>query len=388
MEGATAFAGEPEPRATEHRRALHRMPEIGIDLPDTLAYVRKTLRDAGLEPHDCGPGIICDIGSTGPLVALRADMDALPVTEETGLPFSSERPGAMHACGHDAHMAALLTAAELLAARPPAAYRVRLLFQPGEEGEFGAPAMIAAGCLEGVSAIAGGHVGNLSDELLPGQVGFMRGAMMAASDRFRGAFHGSGGHGSAPHQAADPIPALAQFVSGAYSLRSRAFDQREPLVISVCQVEAGSAFNVIPSDAAFKGTVRTLDAKLRAAAREGLERLCAGTAEACGVRGEFEWLDGYPPLVNEPAAVGACSAAARKLLGESAVVDMTVPSMGGEDFAYYLERVPGCFWFMNTQNPSRGMDKPNHHPRFDLDESCLGTAVRLHLALAEALASL
>jgi amidohydrolase len=315
-------------------------------------------------------------------------MDALPIQEETGLPCASRSAGAMHACGHDAHMAALLAAAQSLAAKPPLDYRVRFIFQPGEEGFFGAPAMISAGCLDGVSAIAGGHVGDLSEELEAGQLGFMHGPMMAASDLFKGAFIGSGGHGCAPHLARDPIPALAHFISGAYALRSREADQRRPFVISVCQLEAGSAFNIIPERAAFKGTARSLDERERELAKRGLRRLCEGSALAMGVDYEFEWTDGYPSLVNDGASVDACMEAAKRLLGAGRVKLLGAPSMGGEDFAYYLRKVPGCFWFMNTQNPGRGIRHPNHHPRFDVDEALLDEAAALHVATAAALAAL
>lgn len=373
-------------RAIIHRRTLHRMPEIGLELPRTRAYLEGALAAAGLKPRPCAGGVICDLGSSGPLVALRADMDALPMAEETGLPFASEIPGAMHACAHDGHMAALLAAAEALAAEPPSDYRVRLLFQPGEEGFFGARAMIEAGAMEGVGAIAGGHLGDLSEELAPGQLGFMRGAMMAASDVFEGSFAGSGGHGSAPHQAKDPIPALAQFVAGAYALRSREPDQRRPLVVSVCRLEAGTAFNIIPGSASYKGTVRSLREAERGLAKDGLERLARGLGLAYGLEADFTWKDGYTALVNDDDAVEACLKASRSLLGDRAVKELSIPSMGGEDFAYYLGLAPGCFWFMNTQAPERGLRYPNHHPRFDLDEGLLGRAAALHLTLAEALA--
>jgi amidohydrolase len=374
--------------AALHRRELHRIPEIGLELPLTLAYLRKALTEAGLYPRDCGQGLVADIGQKGPLIALRADMDALPIAEETGLAYASGIAGAMHACGHDGHMAGLLAAAQALAADPPRDHRVRLIFQPGEEGFFGAPAMISAGCLEGVAAIAGGHVGDLSEELSPGQIGFMPGPMMAASDLFAGAFVGSGGHGSAPHQTRDPIPALAQFISGAYALRSREADQRRPFVISVCQVEAGSAFNIVPGRAAFKGTARSLGIAERELAKRGLKRLCEGSALAMGVDYEFEWTDGYPSLVNDAASVEACVDGAQRLLGPGRVKILSAPSMGGEDFAYYLQKIPGCFWFMNTQDPWRGIRYPNHHPRFDMDEALLADVAAVHIASAAALAGL
>lgn len=374
------------PEAVAHRRALHAIPEIGLDLPRTVAYVRAALESLGARPRDCGPGLVCDFGTSGPLVAIRADMDALPVTEETGLAWASTIPGAMHACGHDAHAACLLAIARLLSGEPPSGWRARLIFQPGEEGAFGAPRMIEAGCLDGVSAIVGGHLGNLSDELEPGQAGFMPGPMMAAADRFAGSFIGSGGHGSAPSQTLDPIPALAQFIMAVQSFRARRPDQRKPFVLSVCQVEAGSTFNVIPGVASFKGTARTLEPAERELAKTGLLEAARGAAMACGLECRFDWIDGYPPLVNDPACTALAMAAARVAIGADSVKTLTVPSMGGEDFAYYLREVPGCFWFLNTQAPERGITHPNHHPRFDLDEGWMERMIAVNLAAAEALA--
>lgn len=373
-------------RAITHRRALHAIPEVGLDLPDTFAYIRQVLGQAGLEARACGGGLVVDIGRQGPLVAVRADMDGLPVTEETGLPFASAHHGAMHACGHDAHAGALLACAEAYASCPPEGFRVRLLFQPGEEGWFGARPMIAAGCLDGVSAIVGGHVGNLSDELEPGQAGFMPGPMMASSDLFEGAFVGEGGHGAAPHQARDPIPALAEFVMSLQAFRNRVPDQRKPFVVSVCELSAGSTYNVIPGEALFKGTARTLEPKERELARTGIERVCSGVAQAHGLGHRFSWLEGYPPLANDAEATGIAMKAVAGVLGEANARTMTVPSMGGEDFAFYLARVPGCFWFFNTQSPGKGIVHPNHHPRFDVDDSLLGLFARSNMAAAEALA--
>lgn len=381
-----ALAARFAARAVHHRRALHAIPEAGLDLPRTTAYIRQALAAAGVAYRDAGGGIVADLGTDGPLVAVRADMDALPVTEETGLPFASGIPGYMHACGHDAHAGTLLAAAEALKAEPPVGHRVRLIFQPGEEGFFGARFMIEAGCLDGVSAIVAGHVGDLSEELEPGQAGFMPGPMMAASDRFDGAFVGSGGHGSAPHHALDPIPALAQFVLAAQTFRNRRPDQRKPFVVSICQVSAGTAYNVIPGRAEFKGTARTLEPAERELARTGLEQVCRGAAMSGGVDCEFRWLGGYPPLSNDPEAARVAMDAARSVLGDGSVRELTVPSMGGEDFAYYLEKVPGCFWFLNTQVPERDIRFPNHHARFDLDESMLERLLAVNLAAAAALA--
>lgn len=382
-----AEAARVLPRVVEWRRALHRVPEAGLDLPLTTGYLERELRALGLEVARAGSALAAELGSRGPTVAIRADTDALPVAEATGLAFASSRPGFMHACGHDAHAAALLGAAAILVAhRSELPFRVGLIFQPGEEGFFGARDVIAAGFLDDVAAIVGAHVGDLSEELAPGQAGFLAGPMMAASDRFEGCFVGSGGHGSAPHRARDPIPALARFILDSQEIAARELAATDSCVVSVCSVSAGEAHNVIPDRASFRGTARTLRPDSRAFVERRLAEIGRGIAAAHGLEFEWNWLGGYPPLVNDAKATRAAMEAAEGVLGKESVVELRHPIMGGEDFAYYLERVPGCFWFLDTQAPGRGIDKPNHNPRFDVDESLLGRVVAVNLAAAARLA--
>jgi amidohydrolase len=378
------------PRIVELRRTLHRAPEVGLELPETASIVEAELRSLGLEPRRVGDGMWVDIGSRGPLVILRADMDALPISEATGAPYASERPGRMHACGHDAHAAALLGAARLLveetrAGRLP--YRARLVFQTGEENVFGALPLLEAGVLEGVAAAVAGHVGGLSEELAPGQAGFIAGPMMAAADRFEGSFVGSGGHGSTPNQSPDPISAVAEYVLALGTMRARELDPARPAVVSVCAVNSGTVHNVIPERAEFKGTARSFHADLRLALERRTGEIAASIAAMRGLTCDFRWLAGYPPLVNDESATRGALDAARGLLGEAKVIRLTRPVMGGEDFAYYLQKVPGCFWFLNTQAPERGIRFPNHNPRFDLDESLLWMLAGVNLAAAESLAA-
>lgn len=380
------FADKYAERAVLHRRALHEIPECGLDLPKTNAYIGHALASCGLSPQKCGKGLIADIGTAGPLIALRADTDALPITEETGLSFSSTHPGAMHACGHDAHAGILLALAELVSAHTPQGFRIRFIFQPGEEGYFGACTMIEDGCLCGVSAITGLHVGDLSEELRPGQAGLMHGAMMALSDNFEGTFTGTGGHGSAPHRALDPIPVLAEFIHAVYTWRSRALDQREPCTVSICSVHAGTAHNIIPGKAQFRGTFRTLSEDIKQKGKSELAALAYCIAQAHGISAEFTWVDGYPPLVNDAEASRIALDAAHTTLGNTAVQSLTIPCMGGEDFAYYLKGVPGCFWFLNTQSPAQGITAPNHNSRFSVDEHQFPKAMKLLLITAEAFA--
>jgi len=376
------------PHIIELRRAFHSLPEVGLVLPRTADLVRAELDRLGIAWKAAGSGTMADIGTRGPLVGMRADMDALPVTEKTGLAWASTIPGKMHACGHDAHMASLLGAAAVLKAEADAgrlAFRARLIFQPGEEGYFGAKTMIEAGCLEGLDAIEGGHAGELSDELGPGELGFMPGAMMASSDTFRGSFVGSGGHGSAPHHSPDPIAAFAAWLAALNNLRSRELDQRKPAVISVCSVHSGNTHNVIPERLDFEGTARSLEPELRGRLKARIGELGTAVASMWNLRFEYDYEDGYPPLVNDAGASEAMEEGCRAILG-ARVKRMTMPSMGGEDFAYYLGKVPGAFWFFSTQAPGRGISYPNHNPRFDLDEGLLADAAAIHLACAQALA--
>jgi len=394
MSTAIRFS-EPRVRAAlpgviQLRRRLHAIPEIGMDLPETAALVEAALRGLGLAPRRAGSGMWADIGDRGPLVAVRADMDALPVLEQTGLEFASRFPGRMHACGHDVHTACLLGAAGLLADEAAAGrlpFRARLVFQAGEEGHFGARTLIEAGVLEGVAAIVGAHVGLLAGELEPGQAGFMAGPIMAASDRFKGAFIGSGGHGSQPHCTPDPVSAVAEFILGMNTFRARELDQTRPAVISVCSVHGGETYNVIPERCDFMGTARSIHADLRAILSRRIGEIAAGIAGLHGLKLEYQWMDGYPPVVNDARATALAADAARDLLGADRVVALTRPTMGAEDFAYYLERVPGCYWFLNTADPARGNGYPNHNPRFDVDEDLLWAMVAVNLAAAERLAT-
>ena len=376
------------PRIIELRRSFHRQPEVGMDLPLTAALVRAELGRLGIAWRAAGSGTMADIGSRGPLIGMRADMDALPVEEKTGLAWASTLPGRMHACGHDAHMASLLGAAAILKAEADAgrlAFRARLVFQPGEEGFFGARSLIAAGALEGMAAIEGGHVGDLSEELAPGQVGFIPGPMMAASDTFRGSFVGSGGHGSAPHHSPDPIAAFAAWLAALNNLRSRELDQRRPAVISVCSVHSGNTHNVIPERLDFEGTARSLEPGVREQLKARIGELGTAMAGLWGLGFGYEYEDGYPALVNDAASSAAMETACAALLGAARVKRLAMPIMGGEDFAYYLGKIPGAFWFMSTQAPGRGISYTNHNPRFDLDEELLADAAAVHLASAEAL---
>jgi amidohydrolase len=310
-------------------------------------------------------------------VALRADLDALPLQEEGEKPYASEIPGACHACGHDGHLAALMGAAEVLVRRRDLFLgRIVFLGQPAEElPPGGAKRMIEEGALDGVDAIFGLH---FWQGLRTGTVGAVRGPMMAQSDNFRIAVVGRGGHGSMPQTTVDPILAAAHVVAALQSVVSRSVDPLAPAVLSFGSVHGGGASNVIPNEVKLQGTVRTFDPGVQAVMKARLAGVAEATARAFGASAVVEYEEGYPPLVNDPASVDFALDVAARSLGPARVVPLG-PVMGGEDFAYYLRKVPGAFLFLGAGD---GMPYPHHHPKFDLDEKALVPAALLLSALA------
>ncbi len=372
--------GEILEKVIEHRRNLHRIPELGLELPKTKEYVRSKLKELGHEPRDVGYGLVVDVGEP-PYVAVRADMDALPIEELNDVPYKSTHEGKMHACGHDAHTATLLGLAEYISKLPPKR-GVRLVFQPGEEGYFGAVNMIENGVLEDVEVIIGAHVGGASGEdVPPGTVLSRKGVMMASADIFKVEFVGKGGHGSAPHNAVDPIPPLVEYVNSVYLMRSREMNQVHPLVVSVCEVHSGTTFNVIPRSSRASGTVRTVDENDRKKIAKRLEEIAKSVAKTFNVDVRFEYDWGYRTTVNDPDVVSELEECSKELGVK--FVEMRDPVMGGEDFAYYLEKVPGAFFFVNTNNPEKGITAPNHSPYFDVDEELLWIPLAMFVAFIE-----
>jgi len=357
------------------RREFHRHPELAGQEHWTAATLRAELEALGLPTVSCGgTGLRAVLAGQKPgrRVALRADMDALPIQEVEGRPYGSTRPGVMHACGHDGHMAALLGAAHLLAGRTDAlAGEVVYIFQPAEElPPGGATAMIEEGVLDGVDAVFGLH---LWQSLPTNRVGLTRGVMMAQGDKFRLTVHGRGGHGSMPHQTVDPILVAAQLVVHCQSIVSRSIDPLKPAVVSFGSIHGGTVFNVIPPEVTLTGTVRTLEEPVQKVVQERLERLVEDTCRAYGAQAELSYEKGYPPLLNHPAMADLVLEVARETLGteQAGLID---PVMGGEDFTYYLRQIPGAFFFYGAGD---GMPHPHHHPGFDLDEKALPGAACL-----------
>jgi len=357
------------------RREFHRHPKVAFQEHWTQQTLQKILHDWGIESQViAGTGLraIIQGQEEGPTVALRADMDALPLQEEGKKPVLSEVPGAAHSCGHDGHMAILLGAARaLLDFKKFLPGRIVLIFQPAEElPPGGAKPMIEEGALEEVDAIFGLH---LWQPLPTGQVGLLAGPMMAQADNFEIEVRGQGGHGSMPHLTIDPIWVAAQVITNIQGLVSRETDPLHPLVISFGTIQGGTIYNIIPEKVELTGTVRTLDTTLQARIEERLAAVCELTAQAWRAEIGWKYQRGYPVLVNHEREVELVREVVRKIWGEKRLIPIK-PVMGGEDFAYYLQKIPGAFLFFGAGS---GKSYPHHHPQFDIDEEALSEAAYL-----------
>lgn len=373
-----------QPEVVALRRAIHAEPELGLELPKTQARVVSALAPLGLETrlHERTSGVVATLrgGRPGPTILLRADMDALPMSEDNDLPFRSRHQGAMHACGHDAHTAMLLGAARLLSAhREELAGNVVFMFQPGEEGHFGAHFMIQEGVLEGVDAAFAIHITPL---LPPGRIGTRPGPLLASADVFSATIRGRGGHASMPHDCADPIPVACEAVQALQSFVTRRIDVFDPVVLTVARIQAGTTSNVIPESAEIEGTLRALSARTRERAVAGLRRVVEGIAAAHGLEAETRHFAGYPVTVNEPRFTRFALEVARDVLGPGAGVEMPAPVMGAEDFSYVLERVPGAMVFLGVRPDGVEHPAPCHSNRMLLDEDALAGGTALHAAIA------
>ena len=376
---------ELELRAIAWRRHLHANPELSFQEHETAAFVEQTLRSFGhLElERPTETSVIARLRGDrpGPTVALRADMDALPIHEENDVLYASTRPGVMHACGHDGHTAMLLAAAQLLVERRgELAGEVRFVFQHAEElPPGGARALVAAGVVAGVDLIAGIH---LFSGLETGKVSVVPGVVTAAADLFSLEIVGRGGHGAFPHETVDPVAVAAQVVTNLQQIVARETDPFDSVVISVTTLEAGSARNVIPASVRLGGTVRVLSASRREEVRAAMERVIGGVTQAHRATFELDYEVGYDPVVNDPAVSALLQQAVAIELGESALVEHP-PVMGGEDFSAYGAVAPAAFFWVGSGNEQLGTTYPHHHPRFDIDESALkaGIAVFARTAL-------
>jgi len=371
-------------RLVANRRRIHSFPELGLVLPKTQAVVVEELTRIGVDSLKAGKllsSVVAEVHGGAPCagrarrVALRADMDALPLGEHNDLDFASRNAGCMHACGHDAHVAMLLGAAEILASRRAEfAGTVRLLFQPGEEGFGGAAIMINEGALDGIDGVFALHV----DPSTPtGLLCVRKSTIMASADSFSVIFRGAGGHASMPHYARDPIPAIGPFVDGLSHVAARETDPDDRVVLSVTQVTAGTTNNVIPPTAECGGTIRALSPRRRAEAHKRLERVARGVAASHGLEIDVSIHHGYPPTVNHDDPVELFSRVAARVGLKCQL--MPSPVMGAEDFSYMLERVPGAFAFLGARTEGGG---PLHSDLMKLDESVLQQGAALHAAMA------
>ena len=356
------------PWMTEVRRTLHRHPEPGNKELFTAEYVESVLRELGLSPRRLlDTAVIADLhgGAPGPTVALRADMDALPVTEDSGVEYASLTPGMMHACGHDLHMTAVLGAARLLTELPFAG-TVRLLFQPDEELNGGAQRMIDAGTLDGVSMVFGCHV---RPDLPAGQIGTREGPFYAASNPFSIILHGKSAHGAEPQKGADAVMAGARIVT---ALQERLARHHTPAVLTVGSFHGGRQCNLVADHAVLEGILRTFGKEDRLLLTEELQRIARETADPLGVTAEVRITWGYSGITNPAEGVRVFRQAAESLLGQD-VCRTQDPVMITEDFGAFLEQVPGCFWHLGT-----GGDAPLHNGSFCPPEECLPLAAALH----------
>ncbi len=392
LTGLVERAKDLHPRTIALRRALHRQPEQGLHLPQTQAAILDELADL---PFVLRTGqslssvvAVLDGPSPGPTVLLRADMDALPLDEDSGLVFASQVSGAMHACGHDMHAAMLASAARLVAShRDELAGRVVLMFQPGEEGFHGARHMIDEGLLDGDGQAAPPHWAfalHVSATVAAGQVRTRPGPIMAAADVLRVTVTGRGGHASAPHDALDPVPAAAAMVGALQTMITRRVDTMHPAVLTIAHIRAGATSNVIPETAFLEGTLRTLTEPVRTLLLDELHRVCTHTAAAYGCTATVEIQPGYPVTVNDSAAAERIDRVAAAVLGPDAVHPMPDPIMGAEDFSYVLQRVPGALAFVGGCPPGSDPETaaPNHSNRVVFDEDAMADGVALYAALA------
>ena len=364
------------------RRDLHRIPETAYTEKKTSAYVAEYLNREGLEVHTeiatYGVVALLKTGRPGPTLLLRADMDALPVTEDTGLSFASTHDGVMHACGHDAHVAMVLVAATVLnRIKEELNGTIKFLFQPAEEGPGGAKPMIDAGVLENpkVDYAIGCHVW---PEIPEGTIGVRSGAFMAAMDRFDIKIIGRGGHGAMPHMCVDALEVGTQVVSALQRISSRHMNPLEPAVVTVGMFHAGRAFNIIPGDAELSGTTRTFNLDIWNSWEERLEKVVRGVCESMGAEFELKFSKGYPPTINNDSMAEVVRRCAQKVVGKDKVVEPEL-TMGGEDMSFFLEQSKGCFYALGV---GRQEFTPVHNPRFDFNEDVLALGVETHCRIA------
>lgn len=370
-------------RVIQTRRELHRIPEIGFAEEKTSAYIAEYLKREGLKVQTgiakYGVVGLLETGKPGPTLLIRADIDALPIVEDTGLPFASMHPGVMHACGHDAHMAMALGAATILnSIKEHLKGTIKFVFQPAEEGPGGAKPMIEAGVMENphVDYAIGCHVWPAISE---GCIGVKTGPAMAAADSFTIKIIGKGGHGAMPHLSVDALEIGVQVVNALQRLVSRQIDPLKPAVVTVASFHAGTAFNIIPGEAELRGTTRTFDPDIWDSWQQRFETIIRGVCDSMGATFEMNYERGYPPLANDAAMAEMVRQCAAEAVGADCVIADPAPTMGGEDMAYFLEKAKGCFFFVGVGKEGKFSV---HHPKFDFNEEALLPGVETFCRIA------
>tara|TARA_B100001079_G_scaffold17168_1_gene13706 strand:+ start:272 stop:1438 length:1167 start_codon:yes stop_codon:yes gene_type:complete len=372
-----------EKNIIDWRRDFHQYPELGFDEHRTSKIIGEALKEMGLAPKmNVGKtGVTADLSfGEGPTIALRADMDALPMQEASGLDFSSKHDGVMHACGHDGHMAMLLGAAKVLTQNGNSFNgTVRFIFQPAEEGAGGARYMIEDGCLDGVDEIYGIHVWNYQPV---GEVGITDGPVLAAADMFEINIKGIGGHGAAPQGTVDAVVVSSHLVQALQTIVSRNTNPLESTVVTIGTISGGHNFNIIADEVTLSGTARAYTEENRNLIKTRMAEIIDGVAKTFGAEISFDYEDGYPPTINHTDPVNKVLKAAERVVGEKA--GMPYLSMGGEDFSYYLQKIPGCFFFVGSApNDQKLFETPHHCSHFTMDERALLVGPSIYLNLVD-----
>ena len=372
-----------EKNIIDWRRDFHQYPELGFDEHRTSKIIGEALKEMGLAPQmNVGKtGVTADLTfGEGSTIALRADMDALPMQEASGLDFSSKHDGVMHACGHDGHMAMLLGAAKVLTQNGNSFNgTVRFIFQPAEEGAGGARYMIEDGCLDGVDEIYGIHVWNYQPV---GEVGITDGPVLAAADMFEINIKGIGGHGAAPQGTVDAVVVASHLVQALQTIVSRNTNPLESTVVTIGTISGGHNFNIIADEVTLSGTARAYTEENRNLIKTRMSEIIDGVAKTFGAEISFDYEDGYPPTINHTDPVNKVLKAAERVVGEKA--GLPYLSMGGEDFSYYLQKIPGCFFFVGSApNDQKLFETPHHCSHFTMDERALLVGPSIYLNLVD-----
>ncbi|MGL5515081.1 MAG: M20 metallopeptidase family protein [Sporomusa sp.] len=382
------LAIELQEQIVQWRRDLHQIPELGNELPLTSKYVQDHLNEMGIPFVTMvnGSGILATIKGKGPgkTVAIRADMDALPVTEEAPVTFKSSN-GKMHACGHDSHTAMLLGAAKILHEhKDELKGTVKLIFQPGEESPGGARLMIEEGCLDGVDAIFGQHIGCLIPGVKDsGKIIVSRGNLMACRDAFKIKIIGRGAHSSTPENSIDPIAIAAQVINGIYMIKARENSALCPLVVSVCMVHGGSASNIIPETVEMEGSTRAIDKETREMIAKRIEDVVKGICATYGATYEYEFIWDYDITINNPEMADLVIQSAKDLGMGDDVQLQSGAIMGSEDMSFYFNKIPGAFYFLSSIAEQDGHVYGHHNPKFMLDESVFSKGTALFVKIAK-----